>query len=107
MPKPHAGFWSDRRDPQYAHHILECPFDTCKGAKDSSDTCWEWASYNDSFCDADKQLCTSGSTGPLCAVCKTNFILGTMKKECGDCPPGETFMETMSQLPLVTTGETR
>ena len=59
------GYW---RESTYSTSILSCPYDTCQGGTGASD-----------------ELCSPGSTGPLCAVCLEHYYYSYQDSKCTEC----------------------
>ena len=60
-----TGYW---RQSGYSTTILKCPYNTCDGGTGSSD-----------------DLCSAGSTGPLCAVCLGHYYFNSQTQKCQRC----------------------
>ena len=103
LPRPKAGFWSDRSSASLAADIYPCPYQTCVGAASAKQFCWErrsWDLCNSPAGENASQLCERGSFGPLCSICKRAWLMDQARQRCTRCPTS--FEEALTNLPMQT-----
>lgn len=89
LPQPLKGYWVRREVDRFVGVVYPCPRATCNGVNlqdKHSMSCWKMPIGRGQNCsNAAALLCQTGSNGPLCGHCVSNFVYSSALRICQSC----------------------